>query len=168
MEDYSKLYYLMKKYHKYDDIIMQKNRFLYGLKYPKEDVYSCPILIDALFTGHTLPTANHSFDKINKQILEDIREIIRILPSSVNCRIATMRCREYVPAFVLACINENIPWNIVKEIAKINPSIDYYFNSTKVTFNHDLNNDYLKITSARQDKIILLLKELELYNPQEI
>ena len=153
MEDTVKLYYLLKKYNAYDDVVRCKP-FEYLPEEYKDGFYDGAILTDALFTAWQLPYGSHSVKTMNSDVLNDIKDILRILPSSVKCRIGNMRCRDFIPPLVIACMNEEIPFEIAEQIYKMNPATDYHLNNQKIDLLKDLNN----VSTERKELIIKLLK----------
>ncbi|NGX51903.1 MAG: hypothetical protein KR126chlam5_00192 [Candidatus Anoxychlamydiales bacterium] len=73
-----------------------------------------PQLLDALFTGCNFPFADSTFETYTPEIGEDIKEIIRLTPQSMDCIIGRLRCRDEVPPLHAACGNKNIPIHIIE------------------------------------------------------
>jgi len=65
-------------------------------------------LYDALLTGVRLPFADSSFDTYTKYTDQDIIDIVRLNPESLNTKDGTLRCRDNVTPFWAACINDNV------------------------------------------------------------
>lgn len=100
-----------------------------------------PQLLDAVFTGCTLPYSDHSINEYSPQVEEDIIEIIKLMPSSINCAIGTLRCRDEVTVLAAACMNFIIPENIIQLLLEkgADPLKQYYLNNRKISILGDLN-----------------------------
>jgi len=73
-----------------------------------------PELLDALFTGCNLPGAQHSIDKYTPEVEKDIKDIVRLIPDSIHCRLGELRLRHEVSALGAACMNPNIPIHMIE------------------------------------------------------
>ena len=170
------IYGLIKKYniYQYDyDIYLgndynQRNMSYIFKKYHKNQ--TSPLLIDVLFTGCNLPfarySANPTKEYFEKEMFEDIKTIIKYVPSAIHSTWGQLRCRTKVTPLYAAIINENIPIYIIKYLLdngaykntnicvnnrKCNVLDDYYF--CNVSENDSVNKEYSK-------KRYLELKEL--------
>lgn len=76
----------------------------YNDEYPK-------LLIDALFSFCDLPFARHSQRDIN---FDDIKEIIRLIPETLNNSYGKLRCRDNVPPLACACFNPYVRLEIIE------------------------------------------------------
>lgn len=101
MEDYHIALYLSNHYYKYDDC------YNYCKKGPG-------LLIDALFAGCRLPFAYSSKEEYNSTVWKDIHTIVELFPKSIHYDSGQLRCRYEVTPLMAACINRNIPMDIIE------------------------------------------------------
>lgn len=82
-----------------------------------------PQLLDALFTGCTLPMAAQSVGVYSPYVESDIRSIVRVMPESIHCKLGQLRLRWDLPPLYAACVNEQMPLNIIELLLqnKANP-----------------------------------------------
>lgn len=73
-----------------------------------------PLLLDALFTGRALPFANHTHPKYTKEVEDDIKEIVRLMPKSLYYSLGNLRLRTRIPPLGAAVVNENIPISLIE------------------------------------------------------
>lgn len=106
--------YNLKKIH---GLVMKYNVYncRYEIKCESEKFDSGnPQLLDAIFSGCTLPCIDRSFSQYNPQSVEDIKTIVKLTPNSINCSLGTMRCAYFVTPLLAACVNQNIPVSITE------------------------------------------------------
>jgi hypothetical protein len=117
-----------------------------------------PQLLDALFTGCTLPFAGSTFNTFNQEIEDDIKEIVKLTPQSVNCILGRLRCRDEVTPLVAASINPNIPVHIVELLLEsgANPNATIKLNGYPIHILKDLKDN---LDSERFSKIEELFKK---------
>jgi hypothetical protein len=72
-----------------------------------------PQLLDALSTGCRLPYAYHSVSEYTPDVEQDIKEMVQLMPESLDCRVGCLRLRDEVPPLGMACMNPNIPVSMV-------------------------------------------------------
>jgi hypothetical protein len=108
---------------KINDFVNKYNRYnsyyensTLNLKDRNFDPKANPQLLDALSTGH--PFAASTFRTYNPEIEQDIKDIVKLTPQSMNCTLGTLRCRTHVPPLAIACYNVNIPLHIVEFLLK--------------------------------------------------
>ena len=102
---------LIKKYDNYqEDYESIITKSIYG--YPI--IRKSPILLDMCFTECDLPFASSSFNKFNNNIFEDIKTIVKILPSTINSDYGILRCRNFVTPLHASCINPHVPIKVIK------------------------------------------------------
>ena len=116
LKNYNILYKLILKYHYYQNDYDYNLNYLLksNLKKCKNKFNSNPILIDMLFTGCNLPRADSTFKNFNKEIFEDIKKIIKLFPSFINCNFGQLRCRTNITPLQAACYNVNIPIYVIE------------------------------------------------------
>ena len=121
---------LVNKYRKYND------------DYPSrwKDWKGNPQLLDALFTGCSLLFAESTFKTYTPEIEQDIKDIIKLTPQSMNCILGTLRCRDDIPPLAAACFNVNIPLDIVEFLLQqgANPNATLKFNGHPISILADL------------------------------
>jgi hypothetical protein len=116
VKDLGEIFYLLKKYSCYQDE--------YELEVWRGNIYyQPPILIDVLFTGCNFPYSYSTFGCFSKvifsdAILHDIKKIIKLIPSCLDCTFGQLRCRSNVTPLYAACINDNIPFHVIKLLLK--------------------------------------------------
>jgi hypothetical protein len=72
-----------------------------------------PQLLDALCTGYRSPGASHSIKKYSSEVENDIQNIVKLMPRSVDCRMGSLLHRTEVSPLGMACMNRNIPLSMV-------------------------------------------------------
>jgi hypothetical protein len=99
-----------------------------------------PQLLDALFTGCRFPFAGSTFKDYTPEIEQDIKDIVRLTPQSMNCILGTLKCRDDVPPLFAACINKNIPLHIVEFLLQqgANPKATLKLNGRPINILADL------------------------------
>jgi hypothetical protein len=122
-----------KQFYSITTTYMSELKEIYNLmeKYPKNQYesahYNNParssILLDALFTGCDLPYASHTFRDWSKEIEDDIKRTIQLIPETLNNDTGVLRCRCYITPFAAACYNTNIPLHIIEYMLSIQPNI---------------------------------------------
>ena len=152
IEKYSKLkkiYYLINKYYKLH------NRYENEIEYYS----STPILYDALSTSLVLPYVNSSYQLNNigdlKIFYQDIYDIIKYIPESLNYNDGNLRCRYKVTPLYIACLNSFIPINIIERLMKKSNIFYIFVNGHKVNMLTDL---YQNISQIRYEKISNIFK----------
>jgi|GEM_PF-2086045 len=117
----SKIFYLLNKYHKYNDMF--------------KEYHENPQLLDALSTGWER-SGKPTFSVYNQVIGEDIKEIVKLIPESINCvtRFLHQR-RSGVHPLAVACFNENIPVDIIELLLKngANPNATYHSGGDQIS-----------------------------------
>ena len=117
LEDLKKINALIEKYSKYnDDYEPEKIPLFVSDDMEKKFPGGNPQLLDALFTGYDY--AKHSFSAYTPKIEEDIKQIVKLTPQSLNCILGVLRCRDYLPPLAAACWNKNIPVHMVEFLLK--------------------------------------------------
>jgi ankyrin repeat protein len=103
-----------------------------------------PHLLDALFTGCTLPYAVHSINAYTPEIEEDIKTIVKLTPQSIHCILGRLRCRNEVPPLGAACANPNIPIDIIKFLLEkgADPNATWKLNGERIRIIDDLYTDF--------------------------
>lgn len=77
------------------------------------EVHVPSILYDALASGCDLPFAEHS--QVFSPIVErDIKKIVQLLPCSMQWNFGILRCDNFVPPLLMACLNENMPPQVIR------------------------------------------------------
>ena len=112
--DLRKLYFLIKKYDYYE----------YWCK-EREPIRT--ILIDMLCTECSLPFALSSHSIFTDDIFNDIKEIIRIVPQSLQSQYGQLRCRYKLSPLDIACHNVNIPLNVIEYILDKGANMYYLY-----------------------------------------
>ena len=98
----------------------------YETKYKMNEPISS-ILIDLLCTGCTLPYAESTYSVFTENTFDDLKEIIRIVPDSLNSQFGHLRCRYLLSPLDIACYNHrNIPLYVIKYMVK-NGADMYHF-----------------------------------------
>lgn len=104
-----------------------------------------PQLLDLLTTGRTLAIANRSFHEFSKEQEDDFKEIIRLMPRSLQCNMGDLKCRSFVKPIVMACFNEQVPLHVIEILLKngANPNETLIFNERKIHVLVDLKSNNL-------------------------
>jgi len=146
MTDSELIKYIENKYHIYSDD-EQKNK------------YCVPFLIDACATACNLPYAYHSQGEFNDTVFQDIKNIIRLYPQSLNCDVGYLRCRSGITPLIMAVQNDNIPLEVIEYLLQhgANPSIMYKLNGVSISIEEDLEK--YKGEFGKRDKAIIELLE---------
>lgn len=149
------LYYLDKYY-------IFQNEYSYSYSYSHyfgDNYYTNPILCDILFTELYIPFSRSSFNRITDELLNDLKEIIRLIPNSLESGWCHLRCRTNVTPLYAACINEKIPIDIVRYLIdqgadkKNKVKVNGFSRNTLV----DLKRDC--INRERYNKLVELFNE---------
>jgi hypothetical protein len=147
------LYYLDKYY------IFQKEYSYSYSDFFHRYTYTNPILCDILFTELYIPFSRSSFNQITDELLDDLKEIIRLIPDSLESGWCHLRCRTNVTPLYAACINEKIPIDIVRYLIdqgadkKNKVKVNGFSRNTLV----DLKRDC--INRERYNKLVELFNE---------
>jgi len=100
---------------------------------------------------------------VTPEIEDDIKEIIRVMPDSINCTAASVRCRDDVTPLAVACYNENIPIPMIRFLFENIPDAyktEVKVQGTKMSLIEDLKNCIDQgITRERYDAIKALFDE---------
>ena len=141
LQKLARIYYFINKYPKYN--IKYEDPKSYWLVLPENYVeypLRSPQLIDAFLTGCDLPFAWHSFETYTAEIEDDIKEIVKLMPQSLNCAIGSLRCRGGVSVLFAAAINSNIPVHMVKFLPDhgADPNMSVELNCHNVNILEDL------------------------------
>lgn len=110
-----------------------------------------PQLLDALFTGCRFPFAESTFEAYTPEIEQDIKDIVKLTPQSMNCILGTLRCRYFVPPLAVACVNVNIPLHIVEFLLQqgANPKATLELNNCPISILADLRDDLNEVDPQR-------------------
>jgi hypothetical protein len=156
---------LIKKYnvyHKEYEIANKDNvrSYLYAEEDIKSKPMPPPVLYDALLTGCRLPYAKSTFSTFNDSIREDIKIMIRLMPHCIFYQLGELRCRRLVTPLCAACINPNIPIEIIKFLFEnnANPEEKIRVNCNNVLIIHDLKDN---ITEQRYSEICDLFSQYQ-------
>tara|TARA_A100001015_G_scaffold196074_1_gene218685 strand:+ start:560 stop:1189 length:630 start_codon:yes stop_codon:yes gene_type:complete len=106
----NKIYYFLNKY----NVFQKEYSYSYYHGFDENIIFTNPILCDILFTELNIPFSRSSFNRITDNLFEDLKEIIRLIPDSLESGWCHLRCRTNVTPLYAACINEKIPLDIVK------------------------------------------------------
>jgi hypothetical protein len=113
-----------------------------------------PQLLDALFTGCRFPFADSTFQEYTPEIEQDIKDIVKLTPRSMNCVLGALRCRNEVSPLAAACINNNIPLHIVEFLLQqgANPKVTLKLNGRDISLLADLegNIDAARFSAIRE------------------
>lgn len=119
MNDLKKTLYLTEKYH------------FYSLKYRKNvkdrNAVENPQLYDALSAGYKYGWYS-TFEEYTPQIEEDIKEIVKLMPQSLNCSSGKFRGLKNVTPLFMACVNRDVPLHIIKFLLKNGADSDAQIN----------------------------------------
>ncbi len=117
LSTFKKIHRLLNKYNNY-----QHKNYVIDLVIPNPK--GAPHLLDALFTGQKITSKSHAFyrcgllfstfHKYNQEIENDIKEIVKLTPQSVNCILGKNSVTGDLTPLVVACINPNIPVHIIE------------------------------------------------------
>ena len=99
-----------------------------------------PILSDILFTGLNFPFASSTFNTLNPTIWSDFHQIVRLMPSAIHSTYCRLRCREYITPLYIACVNEQVPLEIVKSLIANGARVDHkvHVNSLEIGILEDI------------------------------
>lgn len=169
LQDLKDINYLVKKYY------VLINEYEYDLEYDKSikpknklDNYKTtgyPILIDILSSGINLPLIRRTLDYFDDKIITDIFLCLKYFPNSIYSNYGRLRCRYLVGPFYFACLNENIPIDIIKLLINNKLSIDetLLLNGYKIKALNDLDD----ISKSRYNNIINMLINNNLFTSLE-
>jgi hypothetical protein len=122
LEDLDRISELMTKYHKYQKEYEDPGTdWRTGREFT---IHGPPLLYDALISGVRLPFAKHSIKWVDEQVEKDIRDIVRLVPHSLNCNLGELRCRNGVSPLLVACLNEQVPLDIVALLLENGASVE--------------------------------------------
>ncbi len=110
MDDNS-LYNIKRRYELREKYYVYKNEYNESKNLTPE---ARPELLDALFTGCNLPFAKSSLNKYDEKVEEDIEDIIRLFPDSIDCNLGKLRCKKNITPLIAACVNRMIPVYIIE------------------------------------------------------
>lgn len=160
--DITRLIHLKEKYCKYDKDCADFKRYYESLPHrgcDYKDLMSCDYfdldspqcLYDALSTGCDLPP-QRSLYTFTSETEKDIRDLVRLCPSSLYCIAGILRCKKFVTPLYIACRNDKIPIHIIEFLLKNgaikNTSI--YVSNKKTHILEDLRDE---ISEERFDQI---------------
>ena len=130
-KDLRKLYLLIQKYSYYE------NEF-------KRNEPISSILIDLLCTECNLPYANSTHYIFTDDTFNDLKEIIRLAPESLNSEYGELRCRYRLSPLDIACHNIHIPLHVIKYILDKDADMYHFFevNGCKTHILEDLEDIY--------------------------
>lgn len=108
-----------------------------------KDSKASPQLLDALFSGCTLPYAKCTFNYYDSSREEDIKEIVKLIPQSIDCDLGYLRCRHKITPLFAACINKKIPILIIEFLLKhgANPNATVLKNGKPIHMLKDLEEN---------------------------
>lgn len=142
-QDYPKhIVELMNKYNHYQEDY--ENPTYRQQPYLSYEPKGNPMLLDALFTGCSLPYADSTFDEYTEEIEKDIKAMVKLNPQSIHCNFGELRCRTNVTPLMAACANPNIPIDII-ELLLVNgadPKVKISVNNKDRCFLEDLNEGF--------------------------
>jgi len=107
----------------------------------ENDPDAYPQLLDALFTECKLPYASSTYSTYTHEIENDIKKIVRLVPSSIHCRVGRLRCRYKVPPLLAACVNQKVPLHIIQFLLRhgARPEATLcYWSGFEVTIQRDI------------------------------
>lgn len=107
--DLSRINELVAKYSKYNDIYLDPKKYWF-YENPKGN----PHLLDALYSGCKLFLVARTFESYNPEMENDIKDIVKLTPQSINCIIGSHINRNEVPPLAAACFNVKMPLHIVE------------------------------------------------------
>lgn len=121
-----------------------------------------PHLLDALFTGCNLPFAEHSQSKYTEEVENDIKEIVQLMPESLNYGFGCLRLRANVPPLGAAIVNNNIPISLIEWLFQngANPNATWGCENNpreNIRIINCLKNDYIwfsELSSHRRQSLI--------------
>lgn len=124
-QDFKRLYELACKYYRYEisDKELQECIDNDGyIQYIDSKVkYYPPYLLDAVSSGIELPCCTRSISVCGEDIIQDIRDLMRLIPirDSLLCRMGTLRCRSELSVFVMASSNMYMDISIIEELLEV-------------------------------------------------
>ncbi len=126
-----------------------------------EDPKGTPELLDALFTGCTLPSAKSTHSIYTRQIEDDIKEIMRQSPRTIHCNMGRLRCRENVTPLCAVCHNPEIPIHMVEYLLEngADPELPILLNGREITILDDMKNHSDSPELERMKQIADLFEE---------
>ena len=153
LNDLKEIVRLIKKYKYYQDDYEYLSRTERGTTNVK--IGGPPQLLDALFAGCELPFANSSAQEFNDNLREDINQILKLMPESIHCKFGQLRCRYEVTPLYAACINPNIPLDIVELLLQkgADPNEKILLNGGPINSLVDLKNNLEDSSPERYNKI---------------
>lgn len=159
--DLKRTYELLEKYHSYQhyyekplvDILTEK----------EHEVKGNPQLFDALLTGIEIPNQS-SIKKYDETIESDIKDIVKLMPQSINSVVGYIRCRNKVTPLYAACANQKIPLSIVEFLLNkgANPHDVIEVNGREISILEDLKtNSKNKERLSQIEKLFSFFKQWE-------
>ena len=132
--------------HKYINIYhIYQNDYNNYIKYSKKNNRTIrdkiPLLVDLFNTGNILPCTYCSKNVFcEKQMYEDIENIIKLIPDAIDSTFGQMRCRTRVTPLYAAISNENISVYMIEYLLKngANKNLNVYVNGEK----YNILDDY--------------------------
>lgn len=128
-----------------------------------------PQLYDALQSDSDFNPFRSTFRYYNQDIENDIKEIVKLMPQSVNCIIGQMgnsitgqiRYREKMTPLHAACFNSNVPISIIEFLLenKANPNDFITLSQRPITILQDLRRNKEKLPGDRIPKIEELFRK---------
>ena len=113
LHDLKNIFNLINKYNYYQDSY-EKNIKIQSIYKSNHLVSTLPILLDILFAGCDLPYGFSTLENFNNDNYNDIKNIIKLIPNSINSNFGLLRCRTSVKPIHAACYNYNIPIYVIK------------------------------------------------------
>lgn len=155
LDKYRNIYNYINIYHIYQNDY--NNYIKYSKKNNRTIREKIPLLVDLFNTGNILPCTYCSKNVFcEKQLYEDIKNIIKIIPDAIDSTFGQMRCRTRVTPLYAAITNENIPVYMIEYLLengasknlnvyvngeKFNILDDYYF-CNHVELHYELTSTY--------------------------
>lgn len=156
---WKRVYELIHKYHHYQNDYECNIRFRQcsGLTVREKP----PLLVDACFSGCFLPLAYSSKQTFTEEVFNDIRDIIRLIPSSLESSYGQMRCRTRVTPLYAAVSNENMPIHVVRYLLEQGANVHdkIHLNNDPIDMLEDL---YGNVVDERTHSIEELFKVFSL------
>jgi len=101
-------------------------------------------LLDAVTSGCKLSSLQrHCFGSYNEEIESDIKEIVLLMPATLNYNHGQIRCRTNISPLSMACFNQHIPLAIIEVLLDkgANPQATHMLNNYQpLTALQDLNS----------------------------
>jgi hypothetical protein len=122
IQDLRKITTLVKKYSVYNKIYEDPQKaYLYISPKYRDRILNGgnPQLVDALSSG--IPffyNLRRSMEWYSSKVEQDIKDIVRITPQSLNCLYGGLHSVTYAPPLLIACVNPAIPEHMIEFLLK--------------------------------------------------